>query len=268
MTATPQHVSSFPTIPAGQLRIGDLIHNPGHGAATYVLVARVAMADGVVYLMIYDSAYPDGTPASYRPQDRVLLACRDLIEPDGVIRAWTDASWRRAYRRGAAFALMDQIHPRSIGLPPITGADAEIDRLRGRDPIPPRDVPVAPLLGLVAGQYRDGPPGRGRAVSAHASRPDPPPRRTRRFHRRTRDVQPADPILSPHESTRRDSFRDHHPDPPVHTHRTDTGPIRPANPAGDRLAPSPAGRAGRAGRTPYRPCARRCACLRQHAFAP
>ncbi|MHA6783206.1 hypothetical protein ACVGOW_19730 [Pseudonocardia saturnea] len=160
MTAIPQHISSFPTIPAGQLRIGDLIHYPGNGAATYVLVARVAVVDDVVHLMVYDAAHPDGTPATYRPQDRVLLACRDLIEPDDGLRAWTDASWRRAHRRGAAFALMDQIRARSVGLPALIGvdadADAEIDRLRGRDPLPPRVVPATELADLLDVQHRDG----------------------------------------------------------------------------------------------------------------
>ncbi len=127
MTVIPQHVSSFPTIPAGQLRVGDLIHQPNHGAATYVLVARVAVVDDVVHLMVYDHAHPDGAPASYRPEDRVLMACRDLIEPDGGLRAWTDASWRRAHRRGAAIALMDQIRARSVGLSPVTGVDADVD---------------------------------------------------------------------------------------------------------------------------------------------
>lgn len=160
MTAIPQHISSFPTIPAGQLRIGDLIHYLGSGAATYVLVARVAVVDEVVHLMVYDAAHPDGTPATYRPQDRVLLACRDLIEPDDGLRAWTDASWRRAHRRGAAFALMDQIRARSVGLPAIIGVDAdvdaEIDRLRGRDPLPPRVVPATELADLLDVQHRDG----------------------------------------------------------------------------------------------------------------
>lgn len=160
MTVIPQHVNSFPTIPAGQLRVGDLIDHPGNGAATYVLVARVAVVDDVVHLMVYDAAHPDGTPATYRPQDRVLLACRDLIEPDDGLRAWTDASWRRAHRRVAAFALMDQIRARSVGLPPIIGADAdvdaEIDRLRGRDPLPPRVVAATELADLVAVQHRDG----------------------------------------------------------------------------------------------------------------
>lgn len=157
MTIVP---SSFPTIPAGQLRVGDLIHHPGHGAATYVLVARVAVVDNFVHLMVYDTAYPEGTPATYRPQDRVLLACRDLIEPDDGLRAWTDASWRRAHQRGAAFALMDQIRARSVELPAIIGADtavdAEIDRLRGRDPLPPRVVPAAELADLLDMQHRDG----------------------------------------------------------------------------------------------------------------
>jgi hypothetical protein len=155
MTLMPPHVSSFPTIPAGQLRVGDLIHQPNHGAATYVLVARVAMVDDLVHLMVYDTAHPDGTPASYRPDNRVLLACRDLIEPDDGLRAWTDASWRRAHRRGAAFALMDQIRARSVGLPPVVGVDDEIDRLRGRDPLPTRVVPAAELAGLLAGQQLD-----------------------------------------------------------------------------------------------------------------
>lgn len=92
MTAIPQHASSFPTIPAGQLRVGDLIHHPGNGAATYVLVARVAVVDDIVHLVVYDTAHPGGTSASYRADDRVLLACRDLIEPDDGLRAWTDAS--------------------------------------------------------------------------------------------------------------------------------------------------------------------------------
>ncbi|QJY47919.1 hypothetical protein [Pseudonocardia broussonetiae] len=152
---TIQHVSSFPTIPAGQLRVGDLLHQPNHGAATYVLVARVAMVEGVVHLMVYDTAHPDGTPASYRPMDRVLVACRDLIEPDDGLRAWTDASWRRAHRRGAAIALMDQIRARSVGLPPIVGVDAEIDRWRGRDPLPPRVVPAAGVAALLAGPQPD-----------------------------------------------------------------------------------------------------------------
>lgn len=155
MTSIP-HVSSFPTIPAGQLRVGDLIHKPGRGAATYVLVARVAVIDGVVHLMVYDTAHPDGTPATYQPQDRVLLACRDLIEPDDGLRAWTDASWRRAHRRGAAFALMDQIRARSVGLPPVIGVDAEIDRMRGRDPLPPRVLPPVELADLLAGHQLCG----------------------------------------------------------------------------------------------------------------
>ncbi|MBW0115710.1 hypothetical protein [Pseudonocardia abyssalis] len=154
MTAI-QHVSSFPTIPAGQLRLGDLIHQPNHGAATYVLVARVAVVDDVVHLMVYDAEHPDGTPASFRPQDRVLLACRDLIEPDDGLRVWTDASWRRAHRRGAAIALMEQIRARSVGHPPTVGVDAEIDRLRGRDPLPPRVVPAAGVADLLAGQQPD-----------------------------------------------------------------------------------------------------------------
>ncbi|MDN5751592.1 MAG: hypothetical protein L0H64_24355, partial [Pseudonocardia sp.] len=152
--------NSFPTIPAGQLRVGDLIHHPGHGAATYVLVARVVIVDDVVQLMVYDTAHPDGTPATYRLQDRVLLACRDLIEPDDGLRAWTDASWRRAHRRGAAFALMDQIRARSFGRPADIGADAdaEIDRLRGRDcgPLPPRVVSATELADLLVMQHRDG----------------------------------------------------------------------------------------------------------------
>lgn len=49
MTAIPQHWSSFPTIPAGQSRVGDLIHHPGNVASTYVLVARVAVAEDVVH---------------------------------------------------------------------------------------------------------------------------------------------------------------------------------------------------------------------------
>ncbi|MHA6783986.1 hypothetical protein ACVGOW_23775 [Pseudonocardia saturnea] len=123
-------------------------------------MARAAMVDDIVHLMVYDAAHPDGTPASYRPDSRVLVACRDLIEPDDGLRAWTDASWRRAHRRGAAFALMDQIRARSVGLPAAIGAeagvDAEIDRLRGRDPLPPRVVPAAELAELLAVQRRDG----------------------------------------------------------------------------------------------------------------
>lgn len=138
MTIVP---SSFPTIPAGLLRVGDLIHHPGHRAVAYVLVARVAVVDGVVHLMVYDAAHPDGIPATYRPDERLLLACRDLIEPADGLRAWTDASWRRSHRRGAAIALMDQIRARSVGVPAIIGADnnvdSEIGRLRGRDPLPP-----------------------------------------------------------------------------------------------------------------------------------
>jgi len=154
--SNPQHASPFPTIPAGQLRVGDLIHRPG-GRATYVLVARAAQVDGVVQLMVYDSDHPNGSPASYRPDERVLLACRDLIEPDDGLRAWTDASWRRALRRGAAFALMDQIRARSLGLPPVTGIDAEIDRIRGRGLLPPRLLTVAELPDLLAARHRDGP---------------------------------------------------------------------------------------------------------------
>jgi hypothetical protein len=48
----------------------------------------------------------------------VTLACRDLIEPDDGLTAWTDARWRRAHRRGAAFALIDQIRARNVGLSP------------------------------------------------------------------------------------------------------------------------------------------------------
>ncbi len=155
MTIVP---SSFASIPAGLLRVGDLIHHPGHDGATYVLVARVAVVNHIVHLMVYDAAHPDGTPASYRAQDRVLLACRDLIEPDDGLRAWTDASWRRAHRRGAAFALVDQTRARSIGLPTIIDADVDagIDRLDSRDPRPPRVVSATELADLLDLQHRDG----------------------------------------------------------------------------------------------------------------
>lgn len=164
---TPQHTSTtqragqpdsnpFPTIPATQLRVGDLIQRGSHGDVAHELVARAAMIDGRVQLMVYDRDHPHSSPVEYRPGDLVMLACRDLIEPDDGLRAWTDASWRRAYRRGAAFALMDQIRARSVELPPITGADEEINRLRGRDSLPPVIVSVSELHDLLAAQHLDG----------------------------------------------------------------------------------------------------------------
>lgn len=146
----------FATIPAAQLRVGDLLHRhtPAGGHA-YVLVARAALVGELVQLMLYDSEHPDGVPASYRPDDLVVLACRDLIEPDDGLSVWTDARWRRAHRRGAAFALMDQIRARSVGLPPtvLTPEDSiadEIDRIRGRDPLPPRVLLADEVAGLLA----------------------------------------------------------------------------------------------------------------------
>ena len=146
----------FATIPAAQLRVGDLLHHhvPA-GRHAYVLVARAALVGELVQLMLYDAEHPHGVPASHRPDDRVMLACRDLIEPDDGLSAWTDAGWRRAHRRGAAFALMDQIRARSVGLPPtvITPGDSiedEIDRIRGRDPLPPRVLLGEEVAGLLA----------------------------------------------------------------------------------------------------------------------
>lgn len=146
----------FATVPAAQLRVGDLIHRPTPvGGHAYVLVARAVLVDGLVQLMLYDCDHPHGTPATYGPGDRVMLACRDLIEPDDGLAAWTDARRRRAHRRGAAFALIDQIHARSVGLPPVAVAagdsiEDEIDRIRGRDPLPPRALLAGELADLLA----------------------------------------------------------------------------------------------------------------------
>lgn len=146
----------FATVPATQLRVGDLIHRPApDGGHVYVLVARVVLVDGLVQLMLYDSDHPHGVPATYRPDDRVMLACRDLIEPDDGLAAWTDARWRRAHRRGAAFALIDQIRARSVGLPPLVVAAGEsvkdvIDRTRGGDPLPPRVLLADEFADLLA----------------------------------------------------------------------------------------------------------------------
>lgn len=84
----------------------------------YLLVARAALVDGLVHLLLYDDDHPDGIPGTYRPEEPVRLACRDLIEPDDRLTAWTDARWRRAHRHGAAIALTDQA-ARSVGLPPM-----------------------------------------------------------------------------------------------------------------------------------------------------
>lgn len=147
----------FATIPAAQLRVGDLLHHhvPAGGHA-YVLVARAALVGELVQLMLYDSDHPNGVAASYWPDDRVMLACRDLIELDDGLSAWTDARWRRAHRRGAGFALMDQIRARSVGLPPALTPPAgesiedDVDRLRGRDPLPPRVLLAEEVTGLLA----------------------------------------------------------------------------------------------------------------------
>lgn len=152
-TDVPSDRARFATVPAAQLRVGDLIHRPrpdgGHG---YVLVARADLAEDLVQLMLYDSEHPQGAPATLRPDEQVLLACRDLIEPDDGLSAWTDARWQRAHRRGAAFALIEQIHARSIGpvvAAPGDGIEDEIDRIRGRDPLPPRTLRAAELADLL-----------------------------------------------------------------------------------------------------------------------
>ena len=146
----------FATVPAAQLRVGDLIHRPApDGRHVYVLVARAVLVDGLVQLMLYDSDHWNGAPAPYRLDERVMLACRDLIEPDDGLAAWTDARWRRAHRRGAAFALIDQIRARSVGLQPVAVAagesiEDEIDHIRGRDPLPPRVLLAGELAALLA----------------------------------------------------------------------------------------------------------------------
>lgn len=87
---------TFPTILAGHLRVGGLIQRADGG---YLLIAHAVLVDGVVELIVYDCDHPDGASMSCHPGDRVLLACRDLIELDDGSREWTDARWRRAYRR-------------------------------------------------------------------------------------------------------------------------------------------------------------------------
>lgn len=74
-------------------------------------------------------------------QDEVTdaqLRGRDLIEPVDGLAAWTDARWRRAHRRGAAFALIDQIHARSVGVRGVEHpAGAQVG---GRHRLGPRTV--------------------------------------------------------------------------------------------------------------------------------
>ena len=158
----------FATIPAAQLRVGDLIYRPGPGGSgsghgsgagrhVYLLVARAAIVDDLVQLHLYDSdsGHPHGRPATYHPADRVLLACRDLIEPDDRRSVWTDARWRRAYQHGTALALVDQLQARLVGRPAMVVApgdsiEDEIDRIRGRDPQPARVLRAEEITALLA----------------------------------------------------------------------------------------------------------------------